>query len=53
MNTKGHVHTDEVVKHRQSTGKNLLGQVVTANIVDLVCSSCDQKTVKYEATSFI
>lgn len=46
--SSGHVHEDKIVGYRQSTGKNLFGEEKTANMVDLICTICNQKTVKYE-----
>ncbi|MCK9371083.1 hypothetical protein M0R04_14320 [Candidatus Dojkabacteria bacterium] len=42
-----HTHQDKIVGERFSTGENLLGEVKTAQMLDLICDICGQKTVKY------
>ena len=39
-------HTYETVRLRTSTGPNIFGQEVTAQVVDLQCSACDSETIK-------
>lgn len=44
-----HTHQDKVVGERLSVEKNLLGEIKTAKMLDIICELCQQKTVKYAA----
>ena len=48
MTRSSHEHQDKILGQRFSTGKNILGEQKTASIIDLICTVCNQKTIRYE-----